>query len=93
MDLAVENYQLALEKDCKNDLKYINKIIWCKIHEKKFRDAEYFVHKFDSIASVKYATDTLLLEDAQNHVKYYKNILKKELFFLDDIKNGQILIY
>lgn len=92
-DLAVENYQMALEKDKNNELKYLNKIIWCKIYDKKFRDAEYLVHKYDSIAQEKYADDSIQLHNEQRKTGFYKNLLKKELFFMDDIKDGKILLY
>lgn len=93
IDLAVENYQMALEKDKKNELKYLNKIIWCKIYDKKFRDAEYLVHKYDSIILEKYADDSIQLKNEQRKTGFYKDLLKKEFFFMDDLKNGKFLVY
>lgn len=91
IDLAVESYQRAFEIDKKNELKYLNKIIWRKITDKKYRDAEYSVNEYDSIAKVRYAGDSIQLNKEQRKTQYFRDLLKNERFFMDDLKDGKII--
>jgi tetratricopeptide (TPR) repeat protein len=86
-NLAEKNYLKAMELNKKNELDCLSKLLQCKLNQKDYISADEIVSKYDSIATLTYANDSDQLSRAKQKVKYFKNMIKYEQFFMDeDIK-------